>query len=202
MKNTLVTLLILALCHSLGAIDQKPEQPLDLSQERANGTIFTQPGIIGYRNGQWVGTDHLFNLTNQIGVSVEVVTPPNVTLTISKDEIIEETMKILSQGGLAPHRITGGASSPLPFFHFLIMVFPLQNGYLGSVSGRLFEAVDVDRIKLAQGIIWQAITWEKQTLIISSKEEFALQLKKYVDEITQAFVDRYKHFEGMGGQNK
>jgi hypothetical protein len=78
----------------------------------------------------------------------------------------------------------------LPFFHILVMPYPLENRYVACCSGRLFEAVKLDRIDFkTQGVI-QAITWEKQTLVSASKEEFEDVVDGAVDHITRTFVER------------
>ena len=53
------------------------------------------------------------------------------------------------------------------------------------------------RVQLPEGVYWQAITWEKQTLVQASEEEFADHIYKDVNQITNDFIERFKHFEEL-----
>lgn len=212
---------------------------------------YTQPGIIANRGGSWLGSDHLFNLTNQIGVEVEIIGPKNVTLPFTTQEIKQRVSELFRREGLNPvpkgdtdisevalldadDLIAQGVSpsnikrppmkpaekpsekqekpkmiempkvyTPLPFFHVLIMINPIEKGYVVYIGTRLFESIDIKRAgaRLDEQTAFQAITWERQQLLISSKEDLTAQVNATVDELTNEFISRYKYFQNLRFQN-
>lgn len=159
--------------------------------------VFTEPGIIGIRDGKWVGSDHLFNLPRNLGVTVDVISPDGTPLPVDKEKAEKIVEPIFKEGGLSPSFTFAQSGSPLPFFNFLIMVYPVPNGYVAYIEGRLFEEVEVSRVQLAKEIYWQAVTWEKQTLIVSAQGQFRFQLQSAIESIARDFVKRYQHFQSL-----
>ena len=230
---------------------------------------YTQPGIIANQGGRWVGSDHLFNLTHQIGIEVEIIGPKGVALPFSTESIkmrvnerfrqeglspiprgrtdiskaemeITDVARLISdiavlnpnelfaQGGVPtgagpsniqrpplkppqkpkaeprkdekPHMIeVPRLYTPLPFFHVLIMINPIEKGYVAYVGTRLFESIDIKRsgAQLDQQTAFQAITWERQLLLITAKEDLLAQVNSSVDELTTEFLNRYKYFQQL-----
>lgn len=221
--------------NSLGNIKTRP-------QKTYNATFFTQPGVIAPRDGQWVGSDHLYNLPNNIGVAVEIVTSGNEKLSITDAEIKSLVVQLLQEAGIAPVSRTdaiamldkneiaanlspSGASSgtlpssklapkstaapiprrevkllstpPLPFLHVLIMVNPIEKGYVAYFGLRLFESVEIKRVVLEPDTAFQAITWEKQTLLIASTEDFKKEMSNLTKELTEDFISRYNYYRSL-----
>jgi hypothetical protein len=176
-----------------------PSTPPPLNPQEGNRPqlYYTEPGIVGYQNGRWIGSDHLYNLSSHLGVYVEIVRLPNVAPVLDLKTIENEVMDILTKGGLYPTLMTGGPTPPFPYYHVLIMTMPMPEGKIACVSCRLFEQVQLQRVQLAEGVYWQAITWEKQTLVEAAKEEFPAHIYKDVAQITSYFVQRFKHFEEL-----
>ncbi len=158
---------------------------------------FSEPGIIGYQNGRWVGSDHLYNLSKDIGVLVEIVHMPDVKTTLDESVIEKIVLDTLRAGGFNANLLNGGTVPPFPYYDVLIITMPMPEGTIAYVGCRLFEEVHLDRVQLAEGVFWQAITWEKQTLVQSSKEDFAKHIYGDVTNMTNYFVQRFKHFEEM-----
>lgn len=92
-----------------------------------------------------------------------------------------------------------GAGS-LPFFYVQIMVFPTEIGNIATVAGSLFEEVTLKRIPTQTGAAIQAITWEKQTMFMSTKDDFDTNLAKTVEEIVGTFGERWRLFDQMKSQ--
>lgn len=160
---------------------------------------FTKPGVISFRGGRWEGTDHLYNLTNQIGVIVEIVKPENKEIPFKKESIENYVNELFSANGLKP-RFIPKVGPPLPFFNVVIMIIPAQESFAVYCTGRLFEEVDLRRINLEQGTYWQAITWEYQNLIFTPEDTLDAQVLSAIREITDNFIQRYKYFVSIKNQ--
>lgn len=160
-------------------------------------SIYTAPGVATLQGGQWVGSEHLFNLSPDLGIYVEVVKPAEVNVEINTASIKDRIAAILRNSGFQPRLSLFADRSPLPFFHILIMLNPIEKGFVAYCTGRLFEEVQLMRTHLKVGITWQAITWEKQELIIFPTEQLQEQIDKTMQVITTAFGDRYKSYQNM-----
>lgn len=160
---------------------------------------FTKPGVISFRGGRWEGTDHLYNLTNEIGVIVEIVKPESKEIPFKKESIENYVNELFSTNGLNP-RFRPRVGPPLPFFNVVIMIIPVEDNFAVYCTGRLFEEVDLKRINLEQGTYWQAITWEYQNLIFTPKDTLDAQILSAIREITENFIQRYKYFVSIRNQ--
>jgi hypothetical protein len=86
----------------------------------------------------------------------------------------------------------------LPFLHILILVYAIpRNAYLVFCAARLFEEVKVVREKFAPTGDWQAITWETQELVVAQKDKALAQIQDLVDDVTTAFVTRYRAYNPL-----
>ncbi len=78
---------------------------------------------------------------------------------------------------------------PLPYFHIQIILYPTADGYVASVSGRLYEQAQLSRLRLGPGYFFQAITWEKDLLVglpqKKAKEMLMEQVKTLVADFAQ-----------------
>lgn len=194
----------LALCISnvLSAQIQPAGVPTGTAVDTTNPTGYKLPGITGFKNDQWVGSDNLYNLTSNIGITVEIDKPQGANIPISSEALKSRISALFEKSGITPQPEGQGAEAPLPFFHMLIMAYPVEKSFVAFLTGRLFEPVFVSRIILEKGISWQAITWEKQELVIATKEQFVDQINRSVDEITNNFIERYKYFQHLKPQAK
>lgn len=155
---------------------------------------YSFPGLVAKVAGRWVGSDYLYDLPPNIGVLVEIVKPESVKLKVGIAQITEQTEGIFARRGINPQAEASFYHPPLPFFHILVLFYPSEEGYVAAVSGRLFEQVTLPRLKFVPAGTWQAITWEKQELIITSPAQFDEQLLKITREIARAFVNRVDYF--------
>jgi hypothetical protein len=161
---------------------------------------YLHPGILVYLNGRWEGSDHLLNLPNSIGVYVTIVKPEEEALNITAEQLQKEVEMIFGQANLKPLTLAAQGRPPLPAFEIEIFLYPIEKGYAACCDGRLFESVTLDRFKMDPNMAFQAITWEKQTLIVGPKATFAEQLLQNVQGIAVAFIDRYLTYERLKGQ--
>jgi hypothetical protein len=158
---------------------------------------YLHPGILVFFNGMWQGSDHLLNLTNNIGVSVSIVTPENEILSINEMQIQREIISIFSRVNIRPQTLAPQGKPPLPAFEIEIFVYPIERGYTACIAGRLFESVVLERFKMDPNMAFQAITWEKQNLIVAPKEQFSEQVIKTVQDIATTFAERFQAYENL-----
>lgn len=200
---------------------KKPVQPLVRPPALPSlnvSTIFSSPGIATLEGSEWVGSDHLFNLPASIGVVVEIVKPSSISSVTSAPTtapgatgtsapvalglnvlLIEEKIKEIVSNSLKnikmkPRDLLLERGTPLPFLHFLIILNPVEKGYVAYIAGRLFETVQSNRIFLKTGITFQAITWEKQELIIAPPEQLQQQILETIQTIIASFSERIKNY--------
>lgn len=164
------------------------------SAEVQEGRFYPDPGIIAFRNNKWVGSDHLYNLSNQINVSVEIFKPKHLVLPVTEAMIKLRMTDLFQKSNISPFASTDSGEPSLPFFHMLIMVYPIEKGYVAYCEGRLFEKVKLDRVRLDEQTYMQAITWDSENLVISPQDDFANQLYKSVDDIVTTFTDRFRFY--------
>ncbi|NGX43049.1 MAG: hypothetical protein K940chlam7_01340 [Chlamydiae bacterium] len=173
------------------------------AQSSDNGQFYPNPGIVAQRSGNWVGSDHLYNITDKIDIVVEIFKPQNTDIPITEDMIRSRTVEIFKEAGIQPYSEAKAGEPFLPFFHILIMLYPIEKvGYAVHTEGRLFEKIYLDRVKLEEGTTLQAITWQSENLILTPTEDFTNQLNKSIDEIAHAFADRFRYFEKLKAESQ
>lgn len=171
--------------------------PVKLPPEVPQHADYLHPGILVNLYGTWEGSDHLLNLSSNIGVYVKLIKPEEETLDISEKDLQKEVESIFGDAGIKPLTLAAVGKPPLPAFEMEIFVYPIDKGYAAFIDGRLFESVILERFKMDPNMAFQAITWEKQSLIVSPKEKFPEQLTKTVQEIGEAFVTRFQVYEKL-----
>lgn len=168
---------------------QAPLVPLNPS------TIYAEPGIATLQGGQWVGTEHLYNLSSSIGVLVEIIKPAGLEIPSTSDEVIKEKIAGIFKTGRITVRVPiMKERTPLPFFQMIIIIQPIEKGYVIYCVGRLFEEVPMKRVQLPLDIVWQAITWERQELRVLPADQIKQQVEEAVQVIAGAFVERFNTY--------
>lgn len=170
-------------------VKPKPVVPFE-NQPRES--LYTFPGVVTWHEGEWIGRENLYNISREIGIDVEIVQPPGITIPLTAGAIKAEVMSMLQRGGIVPGSIFHVGSSPLPFIHVLLMIQPIDKGYAALCSFRFFEETRMDRINLERGLTWQVITWEKQEILVAPPESLQAQVLKILSDIVTAFVGRFK----------
>lgn len=165
------------------------------------GIPFTIPGIVGAKNGAWVGSDNLFNLKPNMNVYVELVMPENMKIEINEAQIKSLVLQIFARVGIIPIAFVAPGEAPLPLYHVLIMLNQVDECNMAFCACRLFESVTLKRVILNPGITFQAITWEKQELISAAKKDFYPLLNKTITDFTEEFIGRYQYFLNLRTQN-
>jgi hypothetical protein len=153
------------------------------------------PGLVVFREGGWQGGEHLYNLTNNISVYVEIIKPETEELGINGEEIKQKIEGLFRENGINPFTLSEFNQPPLPFFRVEILVYPLQGGYAASCHATLFESVNLKRFNLEQGTAFQAITWEKKSLLIFPKDDAKNFIEKGVLEMAQSFIERFQFYD-------
>lgn len=171
--------------------------PVKPTPEIPQHAEYLHPGILVNLNGKWEGSDHLLNLSSNIGVYVHIIKPEEEALDVSEKALQQEVESMFGNANIKPLTMAAIGKPPLPAFEIEIFVYPIERGYAAFLDGRLFESVILERFKMDPNMAFQAITWEKQTLIVSPKDKFAEQLTRTVQEISEAFVVRFQAYEQL-----
>lgn len=154
--------------------------------------LFTSPGIVTWRAGEWVGSEHLYNLSKDLSIDVELIKGTPSGIPVNEDRIKEKIIPALKEIGLNTRFSLFPGQKPLPFLHVLIMINPIEKGYVAYCALRLFEEVQLNRVYLKPGIVWQAITWEKQELIVFPPEKMEEMIYKTIQDMVSSFISVYK----------
>lgn len=171
--------------------------PKPTAAKEGAGPPFTLPGIVGIRQGQWVGSDNLYNVPPHISIYVEVILPETQKLQTSEKALLTRVETIFTKGGIGINAEHPPGTPPLPLFHVLILFDKIEECLTASCACRLFEAVNIKRAVFDEDITFQAITWEKQDLISAAQADFYLLLDKTIDEFATEFVERFKYFQNL-----
>lgn len=168
----------------------RPPMPTRLS------AIFTSPGIATLQGSEWVGSEHLYHLPEAIGIVVEIIKPATTaaTITITEEKLKEITVEALKGAHIRSRDPLIANLSLLPFLHILVIAHPIEKGFVAYCALRLFEEVQVPRIFLKAGIVWQAITWEKQELLVTPPEQANVQIEQTIQSMLASFADRIKSY--------
>ena len=159
--------------------------------------VYTHPGIVVSQGGKWIGSDHLLNLTKKIDVVVEILKPEGTRLPFSEESLEKKVEAVFKKKDFDTTASTLSAMPNIPFFNILLVVYPIEKGFVALIDGRLMESIDPKRVKLDKDTDFQAITWEKKTLIVAPTDEFEAVVEKTMEEILKTFFERYEFFEKM-----
>ncbi len=170
----------------------KPRTPYERPAPSISRPGFAEPGIVTVNENGAVGTDHLYNVPANIPVIVEIVKSDNITLGVTDGQIQSIVESYFQKSGIQPQAKPG---PPFPFFQVLVMVLPTSDGMSAYCSGRLFESVTLNRVILPPEVYFQAITWETQTMVSSSKEDIDKQIQSVCIEMTEKFLSRYTFYK-------
>jgi len=180
---------------------KKFEKNLSRAPESGD-TLYTSPGVIAIKDGGWVGSDNLYNLTDKIGISIEVLKPASLGLTVTDESIKNLVAETLKKVGIRPVMNPEQTANPLPFLHLLLMLYPHEGALAIFCEGRLFENIKLDRVAMEKTTELQGITWEKQSLVIVPLFDASAQVAKAVISLTSAFTERYTYFERVKNQQQ
>ncbi len=159
------------------------------------------PGLFTIKNSKWTLTDYFDNLSQYIGVKVEVVKPEGKYIPLS-DRLLESRVKgILQEANITTDALDIPCQPPTPMFYVLVMAYPCDRRCIGFITMQLIEIVTPQRMgDIEINGIWQAITWEKTALIASSCEDFAQEVGETIDQFTRSFADSYTYYHPVEEQ--
>lgn len=158
---------------------------------------YTHPGILVFKDDVWKGYDYLFNLTKEIGVTVEIIKPAALKIGLSEEKLKSLVIEEFRKGGITPTARNAEDEPSLPFLHIQVLIYPVDSGYAVACEARLFEAVSVKRVNLDRGSSIQAITWEKQTLLVTPTNDLNASTEKAVTDMANDFVQLFQLYETM-----
>lgn len=192
-------------------IQKQPQnQPAPMKQRRlvkpplpAMNKPFGMPGVVGLIYGKWEGTDYLGYLSNNIGVSAEIIHSETEHPMPSTGAIEGLIANIFAKENINPHA-DALQGPPLPFLQMLILVYQTdKDKYVIFCNGRLFEQIQVMRRDFIPSGFWQAITWENQDIMIANGQELEAKIRELAETIATNFVKRYRQYnfnpEGLPG---
>lgn len=185
-----------------GKSSRKPKLEMDQPPQYPEQPLYTYPGLLAKIGKRWVGSDYLYNLHRNIGVKVEVIKKEGKEIPIDENALAQLVAEIFQKGEIVPESLASYDSPPLPFFHVLIFAFPSENSNIAFISGRLFEDALLARYGLDPIGTWQAISWEKQDLVVTSPLQFDEQLKKSVANIAETFVNRVETYAKIKAESE
>lgn len=204
-KNALLSLIfqLLILSPHLAAEIEAKDKDSGEAKESEEVTIIHNPGIVALRDGKWLWSDHLLNIGSNISVKVELAFQETIKSSVTAEELEGEIAKIFQKEGITPFATPLAGMPDLPAFHLLILAYPIQDkGYAYSIAARLFEAVQLDRIRLDKSVTMLAITWERSSIHIVSKESFSKDLQESVKEVAVQFAERFNFFKKLENSSK
>lgn len=152
--------------------------------------FYFHPGTIFFRDDKWHGVDNLLNLPKNFEIQVNIIKSDDITISIDNAFLEGKVQAIFSEAGFSKELSISKISPPLPFFNIVVMIFKYKDGYAAGITSRLFESVQLKRIQIESGGVFQAITWEKTGLIVAKKEEFDNLLSATIMGIVTEFVQR------------
>lgn len=167
------------------------------SAEQDAPESYAHPGAIAKRGGEWIGSDHLLHLSDGIAVEAEVLTVSQIKLPFSSNDLSEVVKKVFTRYDIEPTAGNNPLGAPLPQFHLLAMVYPAEDKLVVYVEGRLFESVNLERANLPKSVLFQAITWETQDMVMIKKQELKKELERLTEQIAELFAERAQFFRAQ-----
>lgn len=157
----------------------------------AENIYYPFPGDVYQSGGGYSGADQLLNLGTSIPFQVNLIIPGENNVPVTQDSIAAVVGKIWEQGGL-------NQNAPVPgkfrFFTLNVLIYPEKDGFIAAIQGKLFEEVDLNRVRLEKDHFYQAITWEQTKLLVAPKDAFTSSLDAAIEEIIKNFVMRLEAF--------
>lgn len=153
---------------------------------------FGMPGVIGYQNNKWEGTDYLGYLSSNISINVEILKGDNAPVVPDPQTLEGIISGLFTKNSITPH--SEATEGPLlPFLHVLLIIYPVDKDHYAIFgAGRLFEQIQVMRKNFSPAGYWQGITWENQDVALATGEQLDAQIKSMVEKLSTAFIDRYR----------
>ncbi|MGK5594065.1 MAG: hypothetical protein ACSNEK_01735 [Parachlamydiaceae bacterium] len=167
-------------------------------ESEVTGPLYVYPGVVRVKDGKWVGYDYLYNLTSNIPVEVTVIKPKEVSVPFTEEAIRDKIANLFEDAGIDTNVNIEGGRPPVAFFNMMVLIYPVNDGFIALTDGRLFETVSVKRVTPApsEGVL-QAMTWEQQNLLVASSESFMSLLNHNIEDIANNFLERYRFFEAF-----
>jgi hypothetical protein len=187
--------------------ETKPNKPKEITRPKliipksdqtipkGNLELFNFPGVVVFKNGKWAGSDNFLNISKKFAVQVNFEKPKDLKLSFNESDFQQRLIKALEKSGVEVIQSGTDLTPPLPFFNVVIMIYPTNDGFTALCSGNLYEKVELTRLKLNQGEVFQAITWQQVNLVYAEKENFEDNLNKAFDSLADNFLKRLATYQ-------
>jgi hypothetical protein len=154
------------------------------------GEYFNHPGVVTSKSGQWIGGDNFTNIAHSVSLQVNIIKPENLQISFNREDLQSKIADIFSKSEITINTTATEYTPPLPFFNMMILAYPIVDGMVVAVQGRLFESVELKRVVLENNTLFQGITWEQTNLVVAPDEEIEKYIKNAVEEIAKSFATR------------
>lgn len=183
----------------------------DKSKEKkeVGGTPYLFPGVVTAKESGWVGSENFFNFPKDLAFEVSINTDSKEAIPLDKEFLKGKLKEILNQAYYGTEALQTEGKPPLPLLHLRVLLVPLKiptllgkkpkEGFIASCSLRLFEEVTLPRVILEKELTFQAITYESETLVISSKEEISKEIQESGEKMVKTFIDKVTKFNEKKG---
>lgn len=164
--------------------------PSDTKRVIPSGDYFNHPGVVTSKGTQWIGGDNFTNISHSVALQVNIVKPENLEIPFKREDLQSKISEIFSKSGITLTTSATEFEPPLPFFNMMILAYPIIDGMVIAIQGRLFESVEIKRVILEKNTLLQAITWEQTNLVVAPDDEIDKYVKDAVVGIANSFAER------------
>lgn len=164
--------------------------PTETAKVIPSGEYFNHPGVVTSKGSQWIGGDNFTNISHSIALQVNIVKPETLEIPFKKEDLQSKISEIFSKEGITLTTTATEFEPPLPFFNLLLLAYPITDGIVIAIQGRLFESVELKRIILEKNTLFQAITWEQTNLVVAPHDDIDKYVKDAITSIANSFAGR------------
>lgn len=152
------------------------------------------PGLATIRDGKWMVSDMLYNLPINIAIKVDVIKPQDRYTPVSDKQIEKQIADIFRAHFITPEPYPLLCEPVLPVFQITLFTYPCERRCVGVVTAQLYEKGKPRRIDTDINGIWQMVTWQRQTLIASSCDDFEQEVLRTIGAISTEFGRIFKYY--------
>ena len=157
------------------------------------GPIFMEPGVLFIKNDQYQGSDYLGRLPTSFPIVAEIIKSEKETFNLTEGEVINFIRKQFAGKNLVLNETRNQPETP--FLRVIVLLQSIDDrGYAAAIRLSLFETVKIERAVLQEGMTFQAITWEREGLVVTPKDAAKDSIGKGLESLATDFVARYGAF--------
>lgn len=152
------------------------------------------PGLATIKNGHWVVNDLFYGLPFNIGVKIDLLRPSDKFVPLDVVALQNRVKGILGGAGIVTEAIVYPCAPPTPIFNVIIMAYPCDRKCVGFITAQLLEPAKPSRIDVDINGVWQAVTWERQSLVVSACETFEAEVGNNLARLASEFSRVFKFY--------